>query len=443
MTQFAGPHVDEIGLIKFDFLGLKTLTLVHNVVRRIRDGRGGRRSIVGTLPLDDKKTYRLIAKGDTVGVFQMESGGMRKLVTQLRPSDVRGHHRRRWRSSGPGPLDSGMVEQFIKRKHGKEEVKYPHPKLEPILEPTYGVIVYQEQVMQIAQVLAGYTPRRRRQSAPRHGQEEPGEDEEGARALHRRRRPSRGIAEKQAGEIFDQMETFAIYGFNKSHSAAYALVSFQTAYLKAHYPEEFMAGLLSHGDGRHRQDVQEHRRVPRARHPHPAAGRQREPRGLHRAGAGRRQWPAADPLRPRAPCAASAARRSRPSSPRATADGPFTSLADFCKRVLASYGTAAAERGIRAEARGAVRSTGNRAGARAGQQEGHRIADQVRRLRLRSAPTAASSSTALDKALAVGRRRTPREDSQPDRPLRRQGHHRRRAGADAAGGRRRGPTRNA
>ncbi|MFN8641158.1 MAG: DNA polymerase III subunit alpha [Candidatus Binatia bacterium] len=155
MTQFSGPHVDEIGLIKFDFLGLKTLTLVHNVVRRIREGRGVEID-VATLPLDDKATYKLIAKGDTVGVFQMESGGMRKLVTQLRPSTfediiaVLALFR-------PGPLDSGMVEQFIKRKHGKEDVKYPHPQLEPILEPTYGVIVYQEQVMQIAQVLAGYS----------------------------------------------------------------------------------------------------------------------------------------------------------------------------------------------------------------------------------------------------------------------------------------------
>ena len=139
-----------------------------------------------------------------------------------------------------------MVEQFIKRKHGKEPIKYPHPALEPILRETYGVIVYQEQVMQIAQVLAGYTPRRRRQPAPRHGQEE---DRRRWRRSASASSTGVGRAEdadaKIAGEIFDQMETFAAYGFNKSHSAAYALISYQTAYLKAHYPTEFMAGLLS------------------------------------------------------------------------------------------------------------------------------------------------------------------------------------------------------
>ncbi len=242
MTQFAGPHVDEIGLIKFDFLGLKTLTLVHKIVERIRVGRGVEID-VATLPLDDKKTYKLVAKGDTVGVFQMESGGMRKLVTQLRPSNfeeiiaVLALFR-------PGPLDSGMVEQFIKRKHGKEEVKYPHPQLEPILEPTYGVIVYQEQVMQIAQVLAGYSLGDADNLRRAMGKKDPVKmKKERERFIDGAGRQK--IGEKQAGEIFDQMETFAMYGFNKSHSAAYALVSFQTAYLKAHYPEEFMAGLLS------------------------------------------------------------------------------------------------------------------------------------------------------------------------------------------------------
>jgi DNA polymerase-3 subunit alpha len=242
MTQYAGPHIDDIGLIKFDFLGLKTLTLVHDVVQRVDAGRGVMVDVTA-LPLDDKATYRLIAKGDTVGVFQMESGGMRKLVTQLRPSTfediiaVLALFR-------PGPLDSGMVEQFIKRKHGKEEVKYPHPRLEPILEPTYGVIVYQEQVMQIAQVLAGYTLGDADNLRRAMGKKDPEKmGKERQRFIGGASR--QGIAERQAGEIFDQMETFAMYGFNKSHSAAYALVSFQTAYLKAHFREEFMAGLLS------------------------------------------------------------------------------------------------------------------------------------------------------------------------------------------------------
>ncbi|MDX2167231.1 MAG: DNA polymerase III subunit alpha [Deltaproteobacteria bacterium] len=242
MTQFSGPHVDEIGLIKFDFLGLKTLTLVHNIVRRIREGRGTEID-VSTLPLDDKATYKLIAKGDTVGVFQMESGGMRKLAAQLRPTTFEdiialiALFR-------PGPLDSGMVEEFIKRKHGKTEVSYPHPKLEPILEPTYGVIVYQEQVMQIAQVLAGYSLGDADNLRRAMGKKDP-EKMKKERERFIGGAAKQKIPEKQAGEIFDQMETFAMYGFNKSHSAAYALVSFQTAYLKAHYPEEFMAGLLT------------------------------------------------------------------------------------------------------------------------------------------------------------------------------------------------------
>jgi DNA polymerase-3 subunit alpha len=242
MTQFSGPHVDEIGLIKFDFLGLKTLTLVHNVVRRIREGRDVAID-VATLPLDDKPTYKLVAKGDTVGIFQMESGGMRKLVTQLRPTTfediiaVLALFR-------PGPLDSGMVEQFIKRKHGKEEVKYPHPKLEPILEPTYGVIVYQEQVMQIAQVLAGYSLGDADNLRRAMGKKDAGKMKK-ERERFIAGAGGQKIPEAKAVEIFDQMETFAQYGFNKSHSAAYALVSFQTAYLKAHFREEFMAGLLT------------------------------------------------------------------------------------------------------------------------------------------------------------------------------------------------------
>ncbi|MGD9763144.1 MAG: DNA polymerase III subunit alpha [Candidatus Binatia bacterium] len=242
MTQYAGPHIDEIGLIKFDFLGLKTLTLVQNVVRRVRESRGVEVDVT-SLPLDDKPTYRLIAKGDTVGVFQMESGGMRKLVTQLRPSTfedviaVLALFR-------PGPLDSGMVEQFIKRKHGKEAVKYPHPKLASILEPTYGVIVYQEQVMQIAQILAGYSLGDADNLRRAMGKKDP-EKMRKERERFTAGAARQGIPERQAGEIFDQMETFAMYGFNKSHSAAYALVSFQTAYLKAHFREEFMAGLLS------------------------------------------------------------------------------------------------------------------------------------------------------------------------------------------------------
>jgi len=242
MTQYSYNDVDAIGLIKFDFLGLKTLTMIHNVVRRVREGRAVEIDL-STLRLDDRATYKLIAKGDAVGVFQMESGGMRKLLTQLRPSSfediiaVLALFR-------PGPLDSGMVDQFTKRKHGKEPIKYLHPGLEPILRDTYGVIVYQEQVMQIAQTLAGYTlgdadNLRRAMGKKKKAEMERERERFITRAVERK------ISERLAGEIFDQMETFAAYGFNKSHSAAYALVSYQTAYLKAHYPEEFMAGLMT------------------------------------------------------------------------------------------------------------------------------------------------------------------------------------------------------
>lgn len=242
MTQYSYADVDAIGLIKFDFLGLKTLTLIAKATARIRHGRGVDLD-VQRLPLDDAETFQLISRGDTVGVFQLESSGMRKLLTSLRPSTfedliaVLALFR-------PGPLDSGMVDAFIKRKHGEVPIRYPHPALEPILKETYGVILYQEQVMQIAQALAGYTL---------------GDADNLRRAMGKKKRDEmerektrflqgacqRGIEEKQAREIFEQMETFAAYGFNKSHSAAYALISYQTAYLKTHFTEEFMAALLT------------------------------------------------------------------------------------------------------------------------------------------------------------------------------------------------------
>jgi DNA polymerase-3 subunit alpha len=243
MTQYPYADVEAIGLIKFDFLGLKTLTLIDGIVRRIRDGRGVEVD-VGTLPLDDPATYKLLQAADTVGVFQMESGGMRRLLVQLKPScfadivAVLALFR-------PGPLDSGMAESFIKRKHGKETLRYLHPALETILGDTHGVIVYQEQVMQIAQALAGYSL-----GDADNLRRAMGKKKKEVMAIERERfmlgvRRQATAEARLAGEIFDQMETFAAYGFNKSHSAAYALITFQTAYLKAHYPTEFMAGLLS------------------------------------------------------------------------------------------------------------------------------------------------------------------------------------------------------
>jgi len=243
VTQFTFTDVESIGLIKFDFLGLKNLTLIDGIVRRIRESKDVDLRLED-LPIDDAATYEVLASGDTIGVFQAESGGMRRMLIQLRPScfpDVVAA----LALYRPGPLDSGMVEQFIKRKHGEEPLRYLHPSLEPILRDTYGVIVYQEQVMQIAQSLAGYSLGDADNLRRAMGKKK-------AEVMAREReRFLDGVAEHGTAEahtaaaIFDQMETFAAYGFNKSHSAAYAVITYQTAYLKAHYPTEFMAGLLS------------------------------------------------------------------------------------------------------------------------------------------------------------------------------------------------------
>src|SRR4051812_30158695 len=244
VTQFAKDEVELAGLVKFDFLGLTTLTVIDHAVKLInRRLPEAEKLDIALLPLGDKKTYDLISRGDTAGVFQMESSGFTEMVKKLKPSvfeDII--------AAGalyrPGPLDSGMVDVFINRKHGRERVTYPHALLEPILKDTYGVIVYQEQVMQIAQVLAGYSLGRadllRRAMGKKKAEvmaKERGGFVEGC--------AKNGVPDKLANEIFDLMEKFAEYGFNKSHSAAYGLITYQTAYLKAHYPVEFMAALLT------------------------------------------------------------------------------------------------------------------------------------------------------------------------------------------------------
>jgi DNA polymerase-3 subunit alpha len=242
VTQYEMTWVEKIGLVKFDFLGLKTLTLIHDCLKLIEAARGVKVDI-DRLPLDDKKTYKTLCQGNTTGVFQLESTGIREMTVRIRPNcfedlvAILALYR-------PGPLDSGMAEDFINRKSGKEKIKYLHPLLETILKDTYGVIVYQEQVMQTAQILAGYSMGDADILRRAMGKKDPEE-----MAAQRERFVSgavaKGIDEKRATEIFDQMETFARYGFNKSHSAAYALVSYQTAYLKTHYPVEFMAALLT------------------------------------------------------------------------------------------------------------------------------------------------------------------------------------------------------
>jgi DNA polymerase-3 subunit alpha len=244
ITQFAKDEVEAAGLVKFDFLGLKTLTVIQNALDLINRKFPPEKHIKReAIPLNDAKVWELMAKGDTAGVFQMESSGFTEMVMKLKPScfeDVI--------AAGalyrPGPLDSGMVDVFINRKHGREPVSYPHPALEPVLKDTYGVIVYQEQVMQISQVLGGYTLGRADLLRRAMGKKK-AEVMQAERAGFLEGCKKNNVDLKVAGEIFDLMEKFAEYGFNKSHSAAYGLITLHTAWLKAHYRVEFMAALLT------------------------------------------------------------------------------------------------------------------------------------------------------------------------------------------------------
>ena len=242
VTQYDMSSVEKIGLIKFDFLGLKTLTLIHDCLDLIRDSRGTAPDLK-TVGLDDQEAYSLVGSGNTTGIFQLESTGIRDMSVRIKPNcfedlvAILALYR-------PGPLDSGMAEEYIKRKSGKEKTSYLHPALRPILKDTYGVIVYQEQVMEIAQNMANYSLGDADILRRAMGKKDP-EEMASQRQRFVEGAGANDIREAQATAIFDQMETFARYGFNKSHSAAYALVSYHTAYLKAHYPVEFMAALMS------------------------------------------------------------------------------------------------------------------------------------------------------------------------------------------------------
>jgi DNA polymerase III subunit alpha len=244
ITQFAKDEVEAAGLVKFDFLGLTTLTVIQHALNLVNRNRPPeQRLLAHQIPIDDPATYQLIARGDTAGVFQMESSGFTEMVMKLKPTcfeDVI--------AAGalyrPGPLDAGMVDVFIARKHGREKVAFPHPALETVLKDTYGVIVYQEQVMQISQVLGGYSLGRADLLRRAMGKKK-AEVMQAERAGFLAGAKEKGVDPKTAGEIFDLMEKFAEYGFNKSHSAAYGLITLQTAWLKAHYPTEFMAALLT------------------------------------------------------------------------------------------------------------------------------------------------------------------------------------------------------
>jgi DNA polymerase-3 subunit alpha len=242
MTQFDMDDLKEIGVLKMDFLGLRNLSMIAhavNIIKRTKDVDLN----VKDLPLDDPQTYQLLCSGNTVGIFQLESRGMRSLVRDLKPTkfeeimELLALYR-------PGPMESGMVEDFVKRKHKQVEVKYELPELEPILRETHGVILYQEQVMEIASKIAGYTLAQadvlrdamgKKKEKEMHAQRE--RFIEGAK--------KKGFSENKATHLFSLCSKFAGYGFNKSHSASYSVISYQTAYLKTHYPVEFMASLLT------------------------------------------------------------------------------------------------------------------------------------------------------------------------------------------------------
>ena len=246
VSQFDMGDVEAIGLVKFDLLGLRTLTIIDWAIRDINliRNREGKPPInINHIPLDDQKTYELIRRNETTAIFQLESDGMKKLIKRLQP-DGFDDLIALVALFRPGPLQSGMVDNYIDCKHGKARIVYPHPKLEHILKPTNGVILYQEQVMQIAQILAGYTLGAAdllRRAMGKKKYEEMAEQ----RTIFTEGAVSNGVDELVAKGIFDLMEKFAGYGFNKSHSAAYALIAYQTAWLKSHYPAYFMAAVFS------------------------------------------------------------------------------------------------------------------------------------------------------------------------------------------------------
>ncbi len=242
LTQYDMKYTEKTGLIKFDFLGLKTLTVIDRALKLIQQDIGTRVEL-DKIPMDDRKTYDLLCKGNSLGVFQLESDGMRELLIKMKPEQFSdlialvALYR-------PGPLDSGMVDTFVETKHGRRLPEYPLPQIKPVLEETYGVIVYQEQVMKIANILAGYSlgdadilRRAMGKKIPEVMEEQREKFMAGAR--------KNNVPEDKAKYIFDLMAKFAGYGFNKSHSAAYALIAYQTAWLKAHYPAQFLAALLS------------------------------------------------------------------------------------------------------------------------------------------------------------------------------------------------------
>ena len=241
MTQYDKDDVEKIGLVKFDFLGLRTLTVIDKAVKSINKSfqNGEEQLNLDSIPLNDPKVFELLSSGKTMAVFQLESTGMRDLIKKLKPTKFE-EITALLALYRPGPLNSGMHTTFVDRKHGRSQVTYPHELLEPVLSETYGVIVYQEQVMEAARVLAGYSMGQADILRRVMGKKKVEEMEE-QREIFVKGCDKNSIPAKTAEKIFELIEQFAEYGFNKSHSAAYAVISYQTAYLKTYYPEHFMA----------------------------------------------------------------------------------------------------------------------------------------------------------------------------------------------------------
>jgi DNA polymerase-3 subunit alpha len=243
VTQFDGSIVEDAGMLKMDFLGLKTLSIIKDAIQNIVDRFGEEKRIdPDEIPLDDPLTYEMIQRGEMIGIFQFESDGMQKHLKDLKPTNIEDliAMNALYR---PGPMD--YIPSFIARKHGKEVTEYPHEWLEEMLKPTYGIMVYQEQIMQCAQIMADYSlgsaDMLRRAMGKKKQKEMDKHNKifvEGA--------TKKGVAKEKAEEIFEVMAKFASYGFNRSHAAAYSVLAFQTAYLKAHYPAEFIASVLTH-----------------------------------------------------------------------------------------------------------------------------------------------------------------------------------------------------
>ena len=242
ITQYHMDAVEEVGLIKFDFLGLKTLTMIKKSVDLIQE-KGGEEIDLSSIPLDDEKAYKMLSAGRTAGVFQFEGAGVRDLIRKLKPSEFEDLIALN-ALNRPGPLGSGMVDDFIDRRHGRGEIKYMHPRLEPIMKETYGICLFQEQVMRIANELAGFSMGQADILRRAMGKKKP-EEMAKQRGDFTKGAVERGIKEDKANEIFDMMDYFSGYGFNRSHCTQYAMISYQTSYLKANYPLEFMAALMT------------------------------------------------------------------------------------------------------------------------------------------------------------------------------------------------------